>query len=354
MEIPAFFEALMGARSPSGYEYEAQRVIDAHMEPVADTLQGDALGNRIARLNLKGDPVLMLAGHMDELGLIIRYINKEGFLYFDTLGGHDLGIIPGRRVQILSSKGAIVQGVTGKRAVHLMDAEERKKAPELHKLWIDIGVKSQTEALERVSIGDPIVYADGLAPLFGSRVVGRAIDNRAGAYVVCEVLRRLSTEAQGLLKAQVVAVATTQEEVGTRGAAVSVYGVQPHIAVAVDVTHATDHPECDRCKFGDVKLGAGPVLTRGPNINPFVYQRLLDCCRQAEIPYQIEADGRPTGTDARVLQVSRSGVATGLVSIPLRYMHTPAETIDLEDLENTVRLLKAFALSLIPGEYGHF
>lgn len=352
LEFPKFFEALMRTRSPSGYEQEAQSVIDYYMKPLADSLQKDALGNRIARLNPEGDPVLMLSGHMDELGLIITHISKDGFLFFDTLGGHDHSLIPGRRVRILTAEGD-VHGVTGKRAVHLMEAEERKKAPERHQLWIDIGAKDKEEALKRVSIGDPAVYTDGLERLWGNSVVGRAMDDRAGAYVVCEVLSRVAQKRSSLV-AQLVSVVTTQEEVGVRGAIVSGYAVDPHIAIAVDVTHATDHPECNPCKHGEIKLGKGPVLARGPNINPFVYERLLACCKELKIPYQIEADGRPTGTDARALQMTRGGVATGLVSIPLRYMHTPAEIISLSDLEHTVQLLCAFALSLKRGEHGHF
>lgn len=352
LAVPSFFKDLMKARSPSGYEQEAQCVVDSYMKSAAEVFEKDALGNRIMKLNPDGDPVLMFSGHMDELGLILTHITKDGFLFFDTLGGHDKSMIPGRRVRILSS-GGDVSGVTGKRAVHLMDSDERKKVPEMHQLWIDIGAKDKDDALKRVSIGDPVVYVDGLEPLSDNIVTGRAMDNRAGAYVVCEVLRRLAQERSNL-EAQVVSVATTQEEVGVRGATVTGYAVDPHLALAVDVTHATDHPECNPCKHGDIKLGKGPVIARGPNINPFVYERLIKCCKDLKLPYQLEADGRPTGTDARAIQMSRGGVATGLVSIPLRYMHTPSEVIHLQDLENAVLLLCAFAHSLKRGEHGLF
>ena len=350
--VPPFLSELLHARSPSGAEAEAQAVFDRHVKPVADAYTGDALGNRIATLNAKGDPVLMLAGHMDELGLIITYINKEGFLYFDTIGGHDLSVISGRRVLIQTAKGA-VKGVTGKRAIHLMDEEDRKKVPKKHEIWIDIGARSKAEALERVSIGDVATYDHELELINGSIGTARAFDNKVGAYIVGETLVRLAKDKKKPA-AKVVSVATSQEEIGVRGATTSAYLVNPHIAVAVDVGHATDHPDCDNRKYGETKLGGGPIICRGPNINPTVYAWLLAAAKKANIPYQLEADPRPTGTDARAIQTGRGGVATGLISIPLRYMHTPSEVVDLEDVERCVQLLVEFARALTPGDYAHF
>jgi len=351
-QVPAFLAELLRARSPSGYEAEAQAVFDRHVKPAASHYANDALGNRIATLNPKGDPVLMLAGHIDELGLIITYVNKEGFLYFDTIGGHDLSIISGRRVVIQTANG-IVKGVTGKRAIHLMEEEDRKKVPKKHEIWIDIGARSKTEALERVGIGDVATYDHELELFNGSIGAARAFDDKVGAYIVGETLIRLAKEKKPLA-AKVVSVATTQEEIGVRGATTSAYLVNPHIAIAVDVGHATDHPDCDNRKFGETKLGGGPILCRGANINPKVYDRLLNAAKKADIPYQVEADPRPTGTDARAMQMGRGGVATGLVSIPLRYMHTPSEVVDLEDVERCVRLLVEFAQALDQGDYAHW
>jgi endoglucanase len=348
---PVFLTELLHARSPSGYEYEAQEVFDRHVKPAADSYSGDPLGNRIATLNPKGDPVLMLAGHIDELGLIITYINKDGFIYFDTVGGHDLSVISGRRVIIQTANGP-VKGVTGKRAIHLMDEDERKKVPKKHEIWIDIGVRSKKEALERVSIGDVATYDHEFELFSGSIGTARAFDDKVGAYVVGETLIRLAREKR--LAARVVAVATAQEEIGVRGATTSAYSVNPHIAVAVDVGHATDHPDCDNRKFGETKLGGGPIICRGANINPKVYQKLVAAAKMADVPYQLEADPRPTGTDARAIQMGRGGVATGLVSIPLRYMHTPSEVVDLEDVERCVRLLVEFAKNLAKGDYAHW
>jgi endoglucanase len=207
--------------------------------------------------------------------------------------------------------------------------------------------------MERIAIGDVATYDHEFELMHGSIGTSRAFDNKVGAYVVGEALIRLAATRKKLA-AKVVAVATAQEEIGVRGATTSVYAVNPHIALAVDVGHATDHPDCDKRKYGETKLGGGPILCRGPNINPIVFERLLKTARRLKIPYQLEADSRPTGTDARAIQMGRGGVATGLVSVPLRYMHTPSEIVDLEDVERSVRLFVAFALSLEKGDYAHW
>ena len=349
---PVFLTELLHARSPSGSESEAQTVFDRHVKPSADAYSNDALGNRIATLNPGGDPVLMLAGHMDELGLMVTYVNKDGFLYFETIGGHDRSVISGRRVIIQTGRGP-VKGVTGKRAVHLMDEADRKKVPEIHEIWIDIGARSKKDALQRVSIGDVATYDHEFEFIHGSVGAARAFDDKVGAYIVGETLIRLAREKKRPA-ARVVAVATVQEEIGVRGAMTSGYAVDPHIAIAVDVGHATDHPDCDNRKFGEVKLGGGPVICRGPNINPRIFERLIQAARKLRLPHQLEGDPRPTGTDARAIQTSRGGVATGLVSVPLRYMHTPSEVVDLQDVEDCIRLLVEFARALPKGEHCHW
>jgi putative aminopeptidase FrvX len=347
-QAPAFLTDLLRAKSPSGAEAQAQAVYDHYVRPHASAYADDALGNRLASLNPQGTPTLMLAGHMDELGLIIIYVNKDGFLYFDTIGGHDLSIISGRRVIIQTAHGP-VKGVTGKRAVHLMDDEDRKKVPKKHEIWIDIGAKSKAEALARIAIGDVATYDHEFELINGSIGTARAFDNKVGAYIVGETLIRLARE-KAKLAAKLVSVATTQEEIGTRGAQTSAFAVDPHVALIVDVGHATDHPDCDPRKFGETKLGGGPIICRGPNINPKVHARLLATAKKLKIPYQLEADPRPTGTDARAIQMARGGVGCGLVSIPLRYMHTPSEIVDLEDVEHCVKLFAGFAKSLGKGE----
>lgn len=341
---PPFLMDLLNARSPSGYESEAQAVVDQHLKPAADDYQTDPLGQRVAILNPQGSPSVLLTGHMDELGFIITYVDERGFLYFDTIGGIDLNTIAGRRVEILTRDG-IVKGVTGKRAIHLLSPEERKKTPQRENLWIDIAAKDKADALDRVRIGDVGVYNQSFERLRGSIGIARAFDDKTGCYAVCETLRRIAADRRDL-QAKLVSVATTQEEIGCRGARTIANRMKPDFAIAVDVGHATDHPECDNKKFGEFKLGGGPILTRGANVQPFVFERLESCARELGIPYQIEADPRPTGTDGRELQMGHGGVATGVVSIPLRYMHTASEIVDLEDVERTVQLLEAFVRSL--------
>ena len=337
---PEFLKELLEAKSPTGHEFAAQKVIDDHVEKSADKYSKDALGNRIAELKGDGGPTLMFAGHIDEIGLIISHVDDKGYLYFEFLGGHDQIIPSGRRLHILTRNGPVL-GITGKRAVHLLSPEDRKRVPERHDMWIDIGVNNRADALAIVRIGDPAVYTDGPEILRGSIGVARAFDDKAGAYVCMEAFRRLSKEKK--LAARVVSVATTQEEIGTRGAQVAAQGIHPDVSIAVDVGHATDHPDADNRKFGRFTLSGGPIIARGPNINPLVYDQMVEAAESIGIPYQIGAESRPTGTDARAIQMAGPGVACGLLSIPLRYMHTPGEVVDLNVVEQSVQLLVEFA-----------
>ncbi|MEC8190172.1 MAG: M42 family metallopeptidase [Verrucomicrobiota bacterium] len=347
-KAPDFLIDLLNARSPTGHEHEAQAVVDTQVMPVVDEYRKDTMGNRFATVNPKGDPSILFTGHIDELGLIVTYINEKGFVYFDTLGGHDKSMISGRRVSILTRDG-VVKGITGKRAIHLMSAEDRKKVPQTHEIWIDLGVASKKEAEALVRIGDCAVYDQSFELIRGSVGVARAFDDKAGAYAVLEAVRRL---AKYKLSARVTAVATTQEEIGTRGAITAAFSENPDFAIAVDVGHATDSPDCDPRKYGNFNLGGGPIICRGPNINPLIFERIVAVAEKSKIAYQIEADPRPTGTDARAIQVAQAGIATGLLSIPLRYMHTPSEMVDLDDIESTVQLLVAVARSLNNGDRG--
>ena len=333
-----FLKDLLAVPSPSGFEQPAQRVWREHMAPHADRIVTDLHGNTMGIKNEGGSPRIMLAGHCDELGFMVNYINDDGFIFFKTIGGFDLNIIPGRRVRIHTKNGP-VPGVTGKKAIHLMTEEERKKKLEIQDLWIDIGVKNRQEAQRLVRVGDPVTYVDTFEVMRGDVAVSRAFDDKAGSFAVGEVLRLLNGRS---FTAAVYAVSTVQEEVGLRGAHTSAYGIDPRVGIAVDVTHATDHPDMERKLVGDVRLGAGPVIARGANINPVVERMLVEAAEAEGIPYQLEAAPRGTGTDANAIQLARAGVATGLVSIPLRYMHTAAETISLTDLANVSRLLAAF------------
>ena len=335
----AFLKDLINAPSPSGFEQPAAKVWRNYVQPFSDNVDHDLHGNSLAELNGTGSPRIMFSGHCDELGFIIKYVSEKGFLYFGTIGGHDRSIISGRRVTIYSEKGQVA-GVTGKKAIHMMTPEERRKGPEVDSIWIDIGVSSKEEALERISIGDVVVYDTGFNILNGDIATSRAFDDKAGAFAVAEALRLLNAEN---LEACITSVATVQEEIGLRGARTATFGVDPVIGVAVDVTHATDHPDVSQKKEGEILLGSGPVILRGANANPHVSRLLQKAAEEEEIPFQVEGEPGGTGTDANAMQITRAGVAACLVSIPLRYMHTPSEVISLQDIENTARLLAAFA-----------
>ncbi|MCB1120759.1 MAG: M20/M25/M40 family metallo-hydrolase [Verrucomicrobiae bacterium] len=346
-QVPEFLQALLASRSPSGHEAEAQAVFDTFVKPKADTYEKDVLGNRIATLNPGGDPTVMLAGHLDELGFIIKYIDDNGYLFFDTIGGHDASVISGRRVCIQGRNG-VVTGVTGKRAIHLMDADERKKVPAIHNIWIDLGVSSKQEAESLVRIGDAGTYDHEFELLNGSVGTARAFDNKTGAYIAGETLRRLADESG--LAAKVIAVGTSQEEIGCRGATTSSFAAAPDYGIAIDVGHATDFPDADNKRFGSFKLGGGAIITRGPQLNPLVTEGLIQVAEAENIPYQVEAERGIISNDSRSIQIAGPGVATATIGIPLRYMHTPSEIVDLEDVEACVKLLVGYIKTLRKGD----
>lgn len=341
----SFLKRLLEAPSPSGFEQPAQRIWREYVRPFADTVTTDRHGNVIAAINPKGRPRVMLAGHCDELGFMVNYINDQGFVHFRAIGGHDVGIIPGRRV-VIHTKNGPVKGVIGKRAIHLMTDEEQKSPkPKIEDYWIDIAVKDKDEAKSLIEIGDPITYDVAYGEMRNGFAVSRAFDDKAGAFVVAETLRLIAEKRNGL-RAAVFGVSTVQEEVGLRGAHTSAFGVDPDAGIAVDVTHATDSPDMDKRKTGEVNLGGGPAIARGANFNPVVFERLVEAAKKNGFPYQVEGEPRGTGTDANAIQLTRAGVAAGLVSIPLRYMHTTVEMIALGDAEQAAQVLTTFCLDL--------
>jgi len=339
-----FLRALVEAGGPSGYEQPVQAVFRRQAEGYGARVRIDVLGNAIATLNEGGSPRVMLAGHADEIGFLVRYINEQGFIFFAPVGGWDPEIAVGQRVTVHSANGPLA-GVIGKRAVHLMDQEDRKKKSEIEKLWIDIGANGRAAAEELVAIGDPITVRVPLERLQGELVTAKSFDNRMAVWVCAETLRLLAGTS---FAAGVYSVSTVQEEIGLRGAKTSSFGVNPQVGIALDVCHATDYPEADRRKVGDIRLGRGPVLSRGANINPRVFELLRLAAREEEIPVQIQAAPAGTGTDANAMQLNQAGMATGLVSVALRYMHSPCETLSLADLENAARLCAAFIRRVTP------
>ena len=335
-----FLETVLNAPSPSGAEQPAARVWRDYMTGVADQVYGDVHGNSFAVLNPDAPFKFMLAGHIDEIGLMVTHIDKEGFLSVAQVGGADPQILVGQRVRIATARGDVL-GVIGRKAPHLTKRDERNKPAKIDGMWIDVGAKNKKDAEKIVAIGDCMVLDVGYQRLRGDRVIARGCDDKAGAFVAAEVIRRLARRKKSL-KISVVSVATVQEEIGLRGATTSSYSIKPDAGIAIDVGFATDHPDSDPKMTGEVNLGAGPNLHRGPNINPVMAQALEKCAADNKIPIQITGLPSGTGTDANSMQLSRGGVAVGLVSIPNRYMHSPVEMISLKDLDNIVKLLTEF------------
>ena len=336
-----FLKKLLDTPGPSGFETGPARVWRKEAESFADNVTVDVGGNSLAALNPDASPRVMFAGHIDEIGLMIVHVDNEGYLYFGTIGGWDSQVLVGQRVLIIGKDGP-VPGVVGKKAIHLITTEERDKVSKVTDLWIDIGAKDKKDALKRVRVGDPAVLAAQTVDLPNDRIVSRSIDNRIGAFVVLEALRHLAGRRP---QAGIYAVATAREEIAWTGggAKTSATGLNPSVAIVVDVTHATDHPGIKKEESGDVKLGGGPVFSRGSAVNPVVFDMLVQTAEAEKIPYTLNAAPRDTGTDADAIHTSNQGIPTGLVSVPNRYMHSPNEMVVLEDLDRTARLLAAFA-----------
>ncbi|HEV8303689.1 MAG TPA: M42 family metallopeptidase [Gemmatimonadales bacterium] len=349
MTIPTlgFLKKLLDTPGPSGFEQAPARVWRDEVQTFADDVQTDVHGNSVAALNPKGKPRLMLAGHIDEIGLQVTHIDDDGFLYFGGIGGWDTQVLVGQRVLLLGRRGP-VPGVIGKKAVHQLKKEELDKVSKASDLWIDIGVANKAEALGHVRVGDAGVLDTAVREYPNGRIVSRSIDNRIGAYVVAEAVRRLAADRPK--HAAVFAVATTREEIAWAGggARTSAAGLDPQVALVVDVTHATDYPGAEKKQTGDHRVGGGVVLSRGSSVSPVVFDLLIECADRAQIAYTIQAAPRDTGTDADAIYNALRGIPTGLVSVPNRYMHSPNEMVALEDLDRAASLLAAFARLLEP------
>ncbi|MDY0189591.1 MAG: M42 family metallopeptidase [Desulfuromonas sp.] len=337
---------LSQAPSPSGFEQPVQRIIRRELAPFANHVETDVMGNVIGRLD--GCPLhshgedgaertrVMLAGHCDEIGFMVKYVDEDGFIFFAPIGGVDAHLVPGQRVNIHAAAG-VINGVVGKKPIHLIPAKDRDTVIPFKDQFIDIGCGSNAEAMQLVQIGDPITFVPSLERLQGDLVTSRAFDDKMGAFIVTRVLQQVAQ--RGTAPVDLYSVTTVQEEVGLRGASSSVYGVNPHVGIAVDVGFASDFPGVDKKEVGDLHLGKGPIIARGANINPVLFDLLCQTAQEQNIPYQVVGMPRATGTDANVMQLSRGGVAAALVSVPLRYMHSPVEVLSLADIEHTIALL---------------
>jgi len=345
-----FFRSAIETPSPSGYEQPVQRLVRQYITPYAEEVRSDVHGNVIASAGDNTGPRLLLAGHCDQIGMLVTNIDEEGFVYAQPIGGWDPQQLIGQSMTIWADGGP-VPAVISRKPIHLLNENERKQVVQLEQLWLDIGAKNKAAAQAAVRVGDCVTLSLRYQPLMNDIVSGPGMDNKTGMWTVIEALRRAVelAKADGQpLPCHLHSVSTVQEEIGLRGAKTAAGSVDPAVAIAVDVTHASDCPTIDKHQQGDIKIGGGPVIFRGPNMNPAVVAKLIALAEQHSIPFQLAATGRATPNDANVLQLHGGGVATGLVAIPNRYMHSAVEVISLGDIDHVAQLLAHFARSLTP------
>jgi endoglucanase len=342
-----FLTDLVEAPSPSGFEQPAAKVFRERLAKTADSLDTNVMGSVHALLKGQkpGGVSVMLAAHIDEIGLMVNYITSDGFIAFAAIGGVDAAILPGMRVQVHTRDGALL-GIMGRKPIHLIEDDERKTITKIEKLFIDVGMTGE-EVKKQVRIGDPITFDVGVETFGDGFAVSRAFDDKMGAWIAARVLEEV--KKAGGSPGDLTAAATVQEEIGMRGGHTSAWCCDPDVGIAVEVGHATDYPDIDKRKHGEANCGDGPIIARGPNINPVLFDLLIAAAEKSKTPYQIGAEPRGTGTDANAIQLSRGGKAAALISIPLRYMHTPTEVLSLKDLDYAVKILTRFALDLEPG-----
>jgi endoglucanase len=341
-----FLIELVNVPSPSGYEERAAEVYRRYCSAFADKVHTDVHGNVWAIANPEAEMKVMLAGHMDEIGFIIHHIDKDGYLYFHNIGGHDSAIPVGQRVWVHGKER--IAGLIGRKAIHLLEDDERKKKPELKDMWIDIGAKDQEEAEKYVQLGDVVTFQYEFQQLLGDRAVARGFDDKMGSFIVAEALRMLKAEGGLDQGVGVYAVATVQEEIGLRGAKTSAFAIGAQTGLAVDVNHAVDYPGVSASRYGTLDVGKGPSFMRGANANPIVFKMLRQAGDEDGIPYQIDVAGGATGTDGNAMQVNMGGMAVGVLGVALRYMHTPCEVLSLTDVENCARLMAAYCRRVKP------
>lgn len=342
-----FFKAIVNVPSPSGYEERAAEVYRGYTKDFADKVHTDVHGNVWAIANPDAEMKIMLAGHMDEIGFIVHYIDDSGLLYFSGIGGHDSVIPVGQRVWVHGKEQ--VCGVIGRKAIHLLDDDERKKKPEIKDLWIDIGASTREEAASVVSLGDVVTFQYEFQHLIGDRATARGFDNKMGTFVVAEALRLLKQEGGLDAGVGVYAVATVQEEIGLRGARTASFGIAPQSGLAVDVNHAIDYPSVSKTRYGQLDIGKGPSVMRGANTNPIVFKMIAEAGAEDGIPFQVDVAPGGTGTDGNAMQLNQGGMAVGILGVPLRYMHTPCEVLSITDVENCAKLMAAYCRRVKPN-----
>lgn len=337
-----FLKKLVSAPSPSGFEGPAQKVVRDYLKPFADKVSGDRNGNVIALKKGSGKLKVMVVGHADEIGFIVNHIDEQGYLYVKPLGGFDVNLLPGLRVEIYHA-GKAIRGIIGKKPIHMLRGGDEGAKLKMEDLWIDIGASNRAAALKKVAVGDVVTYKGDFEQLSDDLIVTKATDNKVGVYVACAILRELAKKP---LKANYYAVSSVGEETTMRGARTSAWQIEPDVAIAVDVTFTSDIPGADKRVFGEVSLAKGPTLSIGAALHPAVHAKLLDVAAKHKIPYQLEIAPGRTGTDADAIHDLKGGSAMAVIGIPNRYMHSPNEVVSLKDLDAAVKLLSAFILSL--------
>ena len=347
MPAPKLLHDLLTAAGPSGHESAPARVWRAGCEGFASEVRGDHVGSSMARVaGTGGGPTLAVLGHIDEIGIHVSHIDDDGYLRFGEVGGWDPVVLVGQRVGIATRNGS-VDGVIGRKPIHLLKGSDREKVPQIKDLHIDIGAKDGDEARELVRIGDVAVIDVEPIDLPNGRLISRALDNRIGCFVAAEAAR-LVAEAGGA-PGDVIALAVVQEETTFAGSRTSSFALEPDLAIVVDVTFATDQPGIDLGPITKHTLESGPVIARGTTLHPRVSDLLYETAEQEKLPFTVESLGRMTGTDADAVHISRAGIPTGIVSVPIRYMHSPVELVSLADIEVAAKLIAAFAQRLEPG-----
>jgi len=337
-----FFQRAVETPSPSGYEQRIQSLVAQYLDGYAESSRIDVHGNYIAAAGDTDGPRLMLAGHCDQIGMLVSHVDDNGFVYAQTIGGWDPQQLIGQSMTIWTESGPLPAAISRK-PIHLLTMEERERVVRLDELWLDVGAANGEAAREKIRIGDPITLDLRMRSLLGSLVSGPGMDNKSGMWTVVEALKRAVAVP---LKCHLHSVSTVQEEIGLRGAKTASGSIDPQVAIAVDVTHASDCPKISKQTQGDLRVGGGPVIFRGPNINPAVADRLISIAKENDLPHQLAAIGRATPNDANVMQLHGGGVATGLVAIPNRYMHSAVEVISTEDMDVAAELLAKFAQAL--------
>jgi endoglucanase len=345
MPLPDGLRRLLTAAGPSGFERAPAAAFAELGRMFTDDVRTDVMGSVVARVpgTSPGAPLLAIVGHIDEIGLIVTHIDDDGFLSMTGVGGWDPQILVGQRLEVLTKAGPI-PAIVGKKPIHLLKEDERKKVPEMRDLHIDIGAPDGEAARAAVRVGDVAVIAGEPVELLGDRVISRSMDNRLGCWIALEAARLVAED--GGAPGDVAAVGAVQEEITFGGARTTAYALQPDVAIAVDVTHATDAPGIDVKLQGKHELGGGAVIERGSTLHPAVFELLYEAAEREGIAHTVQVSARATGTDADAIHISRGGVPTGLVSIPLRYMHSPVEMVQLSDIDACARLVAAFARSL--------